>query len=152
MLTRMVGVISSSRFLHDTEPFTGTCVELGTRTRAVAHNIHFAPWQFSAFETNSTAILRQCFLPALFTEINIRPSIKLVPRSRQNSIKFVPWRQKHAPYLPCTVTVIWLACRRVPGLLPDAASGNITSPYCRAVRVNCFHPAYLETVTTNPNS
>jgi len=31
---------------------------------------------------------------------------------------------KSTPYPPCTGTVIWLACRRVPGLLPDAASGN----------------------------
>ena len=43
---------------------------------------------------------------------------------------------KTTPYPPCTGTVIWLACRRVPGQLPDAASGNTTSPYCRAVR---FH-------------
>ena len=42
---------------------------------------------------------------------------------------------KITPYPPCTGTVIWLACRRVPGQLPDAASGNTTSPYCRAVRV-----------------
>ena len=34
------------------------------------------------------------------------------------------WTAKSAPYPPCTGTVIWLACRRVPGLLPDAASGN----------------------------
>ena len=43
MLTRMVGVISSSRFLHDTEPFTGTIIESGTRTRAVERNKYSAP-------------------------------------------------------------------------------------------------------------
>jgi len=44
---------------------------------------------------------------------------------------------KIAPYPPCTGTVIWLACRRVPGLLPDAASGNVYYHNRRAVR---FHP------------
>lgn len=39
----MVGVISSSRFLHDTEPFTGTSLEPGTRTRTAARNINPAP-------------------------------------------------------------------------------------------------------------
>ena len=43
---------------------------------------------------------------------------------------------KITPYPPCTGTVIWLACRREPGQLPDAASGNTTSPYCRAVSGN----------------
>ena len=31
---------------------------------------------------------------------------------------------KSTPYPPCTGTAIWLAYRRVPGQLPDAASGN----------------------------
>ena len=46
--------------------------------------------------------------------------IKLVPRSRQHAIKFVPGWQKHVPYPPCTVTAYWLkyqdrnrCCRRV---------------------------------------
>jgi hypothetical protein len=30
---------------------------------------------------------------------------QFVPRSRQNAIKFVPRRQKHVPYPPCTGTV-----------------------------------------------
>ena len=34
--------------------------------------------------------------------------IKLVPRPRQHSIKFVPGRQKHVPYPPCTGTAFWL--------------------------------------------
>jgi len=58
--------------------------------------------------------------------------------------KHCTWMAKTAPYPPCTGTVIWLACRRVPGLLPDAASGNITSPYCRAVM---FKLAELPTLT-----
>jgi hypothetical protein len=41
---------------------------------------------------------------------------------------------KTAPYPPCTGTVIWLAYRRVPGLLPDAASGNAYYHNRRAVR------------------
>lgn len=41
---------------------------------------------------------------------------------------------KNAPYPSCTGTAIWLACRRVPGQLPDAASGNANALYCRAVR------------------
>ncbi len=53
---------------------------------------------------------------------------------------------KTTPYLPCTGTVIWLAYRRVPGLLPDAASGNTTSPYCRAVR---FHPKFTTRLIHN---
>ena len=40
---------------------------------------------------------------------------------------------KSAPYPPCTVTVFWPRWRGVPGLCPDASSGNTTSPYCRAV-------------------
>ncbi len=42
MLTRMVGVISSSRFLQDSEPFTGISIEPGTRTRTAARNKHTA--------------------------------------------------------------------------------------------------------------
>jgi hypothetical protein len=40
---------------------------------------------------------------------------------------------KTTPYPPCTGTVFWPRWRGVPGLCPDAASGNPTSPYCRAV-------------------
>ena len=39
----MVGVISSSRFLHDIEPFTGTSRDPGTRIRTATHNEHSAP-------------------------------------------------------------------------------------------------------------
>jgi len=42
-ITRMVGVISSSRFLHDSEPFTETSIQHGTRIRTATHNEHFAP-------------------------------------------------------------------------------------------------------------
>jgi hypothetical protein len=34
---------------------------------------------------------------------------------------------------------------KVPGLCPDAASGNTTSPYCRAVRVSKNHNFMLIT-------
>ena len=40
------------------------------------------------------------------------------------------------PYPPCTVTAFWPRYRGVPGPCPDAASGNTTSPYCRAVIKN----------------
>lgn len=40
---------------------------------------------------------------------------------------------KNAPYPSCTGTAIWLACRRVPGQLPDAASGNAYYHNRRAV-------------------
>ena len=43
---------------------------------------------------------------------------------------------KSAPYPPCTVTAFWPASWRVPGLYPVLASGNTTSPYCRAVSGN----------------
>jgi hypothetical protein len=47
--------------------------------------------------------------PVLPTKILYRDSllapIKLVPRSLQCAIKFVPRRQKHMPYPPCTVTL-----------------------------------------------
>jgi hypothetical protein len=43
---------------------------------------------------------------------------------------------KSAPYPPCTVTAFWPASWRVPGLYPVLASGNTTSPYCRAVIVH----------------
>ena len=59
-------------------------------------------------------------LPVPCTGIVFRQPINLVPRSRQYAIKFVPWRQKHVPYPPCTVTTFWLkyqdparCCRRV---------------------------------------
>jgi len=42
-LTRMVGVISSSRFLHDPEPFTGTSIEPNTRIRTDDRNINPTP-------------------------------------------------------------------------------------------------------------
>ena len=93
-ITRMVGVISSSRFLHDSEPLTWTSIHFGTRTRTANRNKYSAPWLFSAFETNYTATLRQCFFPTLSIGRNIRPSIKLVPRPRLLSIKFVPGWQK----------------------------------------------------------
>jgi len=47
---------------------------------------------------------------------------------------------KSAPYPPCTVTALWPRRGGVPGLCPDASSGNTTSPYCRAVM-----PNYLST-------
>jgi hypothetical protein len=43
---------------------------------------------------------------------------------------------KSAPYPPCTVTAFWPRVLGVPGPCPDAASGNTTSPYCRAVSNN----------------
>ena len=45
-------------------------------------------------------------------------------------------KAKIAPYPPCTGTAIWLACRRVPGLLPDSASGNAYYHNRRAVSGN----------------
>jgi len=62
------------------------------------------------------------------------------------SEKHCTWMAKTAPYPPCTGTVIWLACWRVPGLLPDAASGNAYYPYQRAVsckakcNITCYIP------------
>ena len=50
--------------------------------------------------------------PVPLTKIQYRDCllapIKLVPRHAYRSIKFIPGRQKHAPYPPCTVTVFWL--------------------------------------------
>ena len=59
--------------------------------------------------------------------------IKLVPRSRQHVIKFVPGLQKHVPYPPFPASETMYPDS---GILPSGrdASGNTTSPYCRAVR------------------
>ena len=38
--------------------------------------------------------------------------------------KICTWTAKSAPYPPCTVTAFWPRWRGVPGLCPDAASGN----------------------------
>jgi hypothetical protein len=66
-----------------------------------------------------------------------------------------PGLAKIAPYPPCTGTVIWLACRRVPGQLPDAASGNAYYPYQRAVRFKIFstlprHPTRKQEFGSSP--
>jgi len=53
-----------------------------------------------------------------------------------DSEKHCTMMAKTTPYPPCTGTVIWLACRRVPGLLPDAASGNAYYHNRRAVSKN----------------
>jgi len=50
--------------------------------------------------------------------------------------KLCTWMAKSAPYPPCTVTAFWPRWRGVPVLCPVLASGNTTSPYCRAVSTN----------------
>jgi len=59
---------------------------------------------------------------------------QLCTATAPGSEKHCTMMAKTAPYPPCTGTVIWLACRRVPGLLPDAASGNAYYHNRRAVR------------------
>jgi len=76
-------------------------------------------WLRSALNRDTAPVLPTSFV----TGDKFATLIKIVPRSRQNSIKFVPWRQKHVPNPPCTVIVLWPRWRGVPGLCPVLASG-----------------------------
>jgi len=64
----------------------------------------------------------------MFSELN-----QTCTATAPGSEKHCTMMAKTAPYPPCTGTVIWLAYRRVPGQLPDAASGHAYLLYCRAV-------------------
>jgi len=75
----------------------------------------------------------------MFSELN-----QLCTATAPGSEKHCTMMAKTTPYPPCTGTVIWLACRRVPGLLPDAASGNAYYHNRRAVMVNSQHDRALD--------
>jgi hypothetical protein len=70
--------------------------------------------------------------PTFVTGDEFVAPIKLVPGSRQHVIKFVPGLQKHVPYPPFPASETMYPDS---GILPSDrdASGNTTSPYCRAV-------------------
>jgi hypothetical protein len=87
------------------------------------------------------AILRQCPQPNLYPGINSRLRLNLYPRfhfvqtgrgaTRVMLNKICTWTAKTRA-IPSLHRDSFLA--KVPGPCPVLASGNTTSPYCRAVR------------------
>ena len=117
--------------LHSRQICNGSC----TRTPASALNIDPTPWQISGSETICTA-----------TRVMLNNICAMTAKS--------------APYPPCNpaahyaragrgVTVFWPRVLGIPGPCPVLASGNTTSPYCRAVSGKLGHPAYKETFLLN---
>ncbi len=86
--------------------------------------------------------------PKFVTGDKLAAPFKLVPGSRQHVIKFVPGLQKRVPYPPFPASETMCPDS---GILPSGrdASGNTTSPYCRAVSVNeltiCTIDSFLTT-------
>jgi hypothetical protein len=72
---------------------------------------------------------------------------QLCTATAPGSEKHCTMMAKTTPYPPCTGTVIWLACRRVPGQLPDAASGNAYYHNRRAVMVNSLNSCTLDKIS-----
>jgi len=128
-LTRTIWVSCLSHFLllllHPRQIRNGRC----TRTRASACNWNPARWQISGLEIVCIATLRQCSPPTLLPGINSRLRSNLHRDTRNAQPNLCHDGKKCA--IPSLHRDSILA--KVPGLCPVPASGNTTSPYCRAV-------------------
>ncbi len=111
-LTRSVGVISSSWFLRDSYPHRDLKTT-GDKTRTL----------FLLF----AGALHRDFISSTYSPCTVNPPTLNKPCTRM---------AKTTPYPPCTVTHSRPAYRRVPGLVPGAASGNAYSHNRRAVSTN----------------
>ena len=129
-ITRTIWVSCLSHFLllllHSRQICNGTC----TRTRASARNYNPAPLLISGSETTSTATLRLCPFTSFLQPRQLFGHLAKLYRDR-SCIQLNLYHDGKKCAIPSLHRDNFLA--KEPGLCPVLASGNTTSPYCRAV-------------------